>query len=213
VETLQGIFWIPPIGVNAIIRVAKHSKKRRVKIMGNNFEVSGKTNRKKSVLRILKIVLIGLLAVIVLAVAGFLIWAEGYSRADGTAKAILSEQNIKQDGRETILSPASPSDTALIFYPGGKVEAIAYLPMLEKITRESGITCILVKMPLNLAVFDPKAADGVMKAHPEIKNWYIGGHSLGGPWPAITPQRIRAGSKGSSSWAPTFMEIIRPARP
>jgi pimeloyl-ACP methyl ester carboxylesterase len=35
-------------------------------------------------------------------------------------------------------------------------------------------------MPLNLAVFNPGAAAGVIAAHPEIKHWAVGGHSLGG---------------------------------
>ena len=35
-------------------------------------------------------------------------------------------------------------------------------------------------MPFNLAVFDVKAADGIQNEYPEIEQWYIGGHSLGG---------------------------------
>jgi dienelactone hydrolase len=35
-------------------------------------------------------------------------------------------------------------------------------------------------MPFNLAVFDVNGADRAMKEVPNIKNWYIGGHSLGG---------------------------------
>lgn len=35
-------------------------------------------------------------------------------------------------------------------------------------------------MPFNLAVFDINAAEGIQEQYPEIENWYIGGHSLGG---------------------------------
>ena len=35
-------------------------------------------------------------------------------------------------------------------------------------------------MPFNLAVFDVNAADGIQEQYPEIEEWYIGGHSLGG---------------------------------
>ncbi|MNP47127.1 Alpha/beta hydrolase family protein [compost metagenome] len=35
-------------------------------------------------------------------------------------------------------------------------------------------------MPFNLAVFNSGAADEVYNKLPGIKNWYIGGHSLGG---------------------------------
>lgn len=40
--------------------------------------------------------------------------------------------------------------------------------------------CVLVKMPCNLAVLDINAADGIQEKYPEIEDWYIGGHSLGG---------------------------------
>ena len=35
-------------------------------------------------------------------------------------------------------------------------------------------------MPFNLAVFNINGAEKVINQFPEIENWYIGGHSLGG---------------------------------
>ena len=35
-------------------------------------------------------------------------------------------------------------------------------------------------MPLNLAILDENAADGVIASHPEIITWFVGGHSMGG---------------------------------
>lgn len=79
----------------------------------------------------------------------------------------------------TILSPSYQSDTAIIFYPGAKVEAEAYLPLLDQI-RQTGITCILVDMPFHMAIFDSDAAEDVMTQFPEIEHWYLAGHSMGG---------------------------------
>lgn len=56
----------------------------------------------------------------------------------------------------TILSPSYPTDTAIIFYPGAKVEA--YLPLLNQV-RQLGVTCILVHMPFQMAIFDANAAE------------------------------------------------------
>lgn len=67
----------------------------------------------------------------------------------------------------------------LIFYPGGKVEYLAYQPLMQAFAAE-GILCVLVEMPFNLAVLDVDAADGIQEEFPEIEEWYIGGHSLGG---------------------------------
>ena len=74
---------------------------------------------------------------------------------------------------------AKESQTGLIFYPGGKVEATAYEPLL-KILASKGISCVLIEMPFHLAVLDSDAANKVFDHYPEIKTWYIAGHSLGG---------------------------------
>ena len=59
------------------------------------------------------------------------------------------------------------------------MEYTAYIPLMQACAEE-GILCVLVEMPFNLAVFDVNAADGIQKDYPEIEEWYIGGHSLGG---------------------------------
>ncbi len=69
--------------------------------------------------------------------------------------------------------------SALIFYPGGKVEAKAYEPLLQMIASQ-GIGCALVEMPFHLAIFNIDAADTVIEHFPEGKAWYLAGHSLGG---------------------------------
>ncbi len=74
---------------------------------------------------------------------------------------------------------AETPDTGFIFYPGGKVEAIAYEPLLKAFASD-GMLCVLVEMPFHLAVFDMNAAEGIPKQFPEVTNWYLGGHSLGG---------------------------------
>lgn len=120
-------------------------------------------------------------AVIVLAVAaaGFFWYVSDYYHADEMAMAVMSGTAVRKEGNLTILSPAVPGDTGLIFYPGGKVEHTAYLPLLEQL-RQNGITCVLVEMPYRLAVFNPNAAERVFEKLPDIQNWYMGGHSLGG---------------------------------
>ena len=125
--------------------------------------------------------LITVFLIMMISFSAFLIWASDYYHAQDEALAILqSDDTIKVKNNLTILSPAAETDTGFIFYPGAKVEAIAYLPILEKIKQECGITCILVQMPLNMAIFDQDVAVDVMAQFPEINNWYIGGHSMGG---------------------------------
>lgn len=140
---------------------------------------------------VLKKVLIIAAAVIAVLAAAFFIYTSVYYHADSTAAALAqNDPSIRTEGNLTVLTPntqpdtdpskTNQSDTGLIFYPGAKVEAVAYLPILKKIEEECGITCILVRMPFNLAIFDTGAADGVMQKYPEITKWYISGHSMGG---------------------------------
>ena len=75
--------------------------------------------------------------------------------------------------------PSYPTDTAIIFYPGAKVEGAAYLPLLDQL-RRTGLTCILVEMPFRMAIFDVNAAEDVMAQFPEIRHRYLAGHSMGG---------------------------------
>lgn len=45
---------------------------------------------------------------------------------------------------------------------------------------KKGISGYLVKMPGNLAILGSSKAQKIIEGHPEIENWYLAGHSLGG---------------------------------
>jgi len=127
-----------------------------------------------------KIAACGLLAVLVLAAGGFFWYVSDYYRAEDVALEVLSAgDSIEVRDGLTILSPSCPTDTAVIFYPGAKVEGAAYLPLLDRL-RQAGLTCILVEMPFHLAIFDVNAAEDVMARFPDISHWYLAGHSMGG---------------------------------
>lgn len=124
------------------------------------------------------------LAAVLLVCAGlagaFAWYVSDYYRAEDTALEVLAQNNnITVQDNLTVLSPSYPTDTALIFYPGAKVEAEAYLPLLDQI-RQTGVTCILVHMPFNMAIFDWDAAEDILPRFPEIRHWYMAGHSMGG---------------------------------
>mgnify|MGYP001143540127 CR=1 FL=1 len=121
-----------------------------------------------------------LLAAVALVATGFFWYVSDYYRAEDVALEVLSAgDNIEVRDDLTALSPSYPTDTAVIFYPGAKVETAAYLPLLDQL-RQTGLTCILVEMPFHLAIFDVNAAEDVMAQFPDIRHWYIAGHSMGG---------------------------------
>jgi hypothetical protein len=162
--------------------------------------------KKKRIRRILLWVLV-LLAVLA---GSFLIWAGSYYHADETARAARAQDvTLKTVKNLTILTPETPGDTGVIFYPGAKVEATAYLPLLEKL-KAGGLTCVLVKMPLNMAIFDKNAADEVYGLLPGIKHWYIVPDiPWAEPWPAPMPPATRRAWTDLFCWGRTYTAAIR----
>ncbi|MBU4438300.1 MAG: alpha/beta hydrolase [Acetobacterium sp.] len=134
---------------------------------------------RKTEKRIIKIIGI----VLVVFIIGILTYLGDYYHADQTAHEALNSNdqvNVSEKGNLTIFTPTSgQAATGIIFYPGGKVEDIAYAPLMQVLAKK-GLTAVIVKMPFNLAVLNPNGADAVMEALPEINHWIIGGHSLGG---------------------------------
>lgn len=134
-------------------------------------------SKRKVVIFVASIVIV--LAVIIGVCA---IYLGDYYRADMDAIEAFAPVNMVEmqilDDNTLVFDPGDAT-TGFIFYPGGKVEYAAYIPLMEALASE-GVFCVLVEMPFNLAVLDVNAADGIQAQYPEIENWYIGGHSLGG---------------------------------
>ena len=135
-----------------------------------------KDKRKRKIFIIITSVVLAL-AIIVGACA---IYLGDYYRADKEAiDAFLPKGATWSEDSGRIAFEPEGATKGFIFYPGGKVEYTAYVPLMQACA-EKGVLCVLVKMPFNLAVLDVNAADGIREKYPEIEDWYIGGHSLGG---------------------------------
>ncbi len=125
----------------------------------------------------------GLAGILLLSVVGFLIWAssplgpmpEAISALDGDgAVEVFSMPDM------VVFIPRQlQPKTGLIFYPGGRVDYRSYAPVLKRIA-EAGYFVALPRMPLSLAVLDADRAGKIIAAYPQIENWAVGGHSLGG---------------------------------
>ena len=128
-------------------------------------------------------VVLGIVAVIVIALVGGLAWFFSPQPLLPEATAALASSpgaTFSEEATGLTYSPtAGPASTGLILYPGAKVPAEGYAPTARAVA-ERGFLVVVVPMPLNFAIFDVGAADEVIAAHPEIERWAIGGHSLGG---------------------------------
>ncbi len=136
-----------------------------------------KKDKKKNY--IWKIILVGVIVGVVIFCAAYV---SDYYHADMDAvNAYVTDNPVERQVLEDDMIAYVPGSTEVgfIFYPGGKVEYLSYEPLMKALASE-GILCILIEMPFHLAVLDVDAAEGVQELFPDVEEWYIGGHSLGG---------------------------------
>ena len=129
---------------------------------------------------------IALAVVVALALVGvvFLVWAHTVMAGERPASLEAwrdPDVTIRQTERSFVIEPAEGgSDVGLVFIPGAKVDPSAYLWKLSGIVAESGATVVITEPTLSLAFFDTRPLSVFTADAPDITEWYVGGHSLGG---------------------------------
>ena len=132
---------------------------------------------KKNVKKILLII-----SIIILVIVG--IYLNTYYKADKSVYDLIKNSNVDiKENKDGYLFDGDGKDNFIIFYPGAKVEAISYAPLLIELANND-IDCYLVKMPFNIAILNSNAADKIIKNY-KYKNYYMMGHSLGGAMASV----------------------------
>lgn len=117
-----------------------------------------------------------------------------YYHADITAAAALEntkevsvyEITKEDDGTDGWFFDGPGTASVFVFYPGAKVEAAAYAPLMKELSLR-GVDCCLCGMPMNFALFGKSAAEDFRAYNKNgYEKWYLGGHSLGGAAAAMT---------------------------
>ncbi len=133
-------------------------------------------------MKLFKRIITGLLIVVLLAVGGFFIYAsQYYHESNEVIEEVESFPKKETINNMTIFYPDEINDrhSAILFYPGGKVAAMAYAPLMMSFAKQ-GYTVVLFEMPFNLAVFEINTASQAFDYLEGIDHWYMMGHSLGG---------------------------------
>lgn len=143
------------------------------------------TKRPSRARRIVRAVLLSLAAILVLAIAGFLIWANtGVMQAEaGPLAAVRADSavSIQDTDNAVVMSPTGEaSGLGLVFIPGAKVDPNAYLNKLSEVVARDGLTVVITKPILNLAFFDQRPLSAFTEQTTGVSTWFVGGHSLGG---------------------------------
>ena len=135
--------------------------------------------------RVVTWVLGGLGGLVVAGVLGIVVWSQlGVMSAEpGPLAAVRDDSRVDLadvDG-SLVLSPAAGgSDVGVVFVPGAKVEAEAYLARWVDVVADEGVTLVVTRPWLNLAFFDPRPLSSFTDLVPDVSTWLVSGHSLGG---------------------------------
>jgi len=115
--------------------------------------------------------IVGVLALLVFA---FMIWAQFDYDASQQAVSYVETETPREVtfGKET-------SDVGFIFYQGAKVDAAAYSYYGNQLAKD-GHFVIIPKLPFRIALLDANEGLDIIEEYPQVKRWYLMGHSLGG---------------------------------
>jgi hypothetical protein len=148
-------------------------------------------------------IIIVICVVLALFGAGFLIWAETPLGPMKEAFDALNSDSAVMitTGEWLVFQPLnSVKSVGFVIYPGGRVDYRSYAPVAHALAAK-GFLVVVVKMPLNLAIFGSNAAQKVIDSYPGIQAWAIGGHSLGGTFAAQYVLDSPKSVKGLVLWA------------
>lgn len=124
----------------------------------------------------------GALVVLSLVGVGALWWLTPFVAVEPALAAMESDDVVIVDEYPTqiVMTPrGSVSATSVFFQPGARVDARAYAAVLRPLA-VAGQRVVISKQPFGIAFFNTMAFSSVQAAYPDVADWTVGGHSLGG---------------------------------
>jgi len=124
-----------------------------------------------------------LVAAVVASAGTALYFSQGFHGNAASIEQVRANENVNVERANGgyVLSPAAnPPTTAIVFYPGARVEPDAYLATFAPVVERSSVTVYVPDMPLNVGLLGVGTAGEIQRSSPAVERWYVGGHSLGG---------------------------------
>lgn len=141
--------------------------------------------------------------VITVVAVGSMIYLRPFSASPDAIEAMSGSGKVSVADAATSIT-VTPANgvysTGLVFQPGARVDPRAYVPILRDIA-EQGYLVVIVKQPFDIGFAAVNAPGGVIKKHPEVDHWAVGGHSLGGVAASTSAEDRDSGIGGLLLWA------------
>jgi hypothetical protein len=128
--------------------------------------------------------------IICIAIVAGLIWIRPFPATDRALRALQTSSTgsvravdkvtwyeLVPNRRDKAGDVPEPS-TGLVFAPGARIDSRAYAALLRPLA-EAGYLVAVLKEPFGVALLGSDQASTVIRVHPEIDYWAVGGHSLG----------------------------------
>ncbi|SDC57842.1 Alpha/beta hydrolase family protein [Pelagirhabdus alkalitolerans] len=128
--------------------------------------------------KIFKRFIIVLIIILIIFMGGYLFLQLRTYSADEQANEAMQSSSVSTNNNTVIFEPENALAN-LVLYQGALVEPEAYA-VFATMLQNKGIRVFIPEMPLNLAILNTSAFEDIKDAHPSEKQWWIGGHSLGG---------------------------------
>lgn len=143
------------------------------------------TAKRRLLLRRIRITGWTALSFLLTTIVGFLAWAHVVYPADRAATIEVYRSGlvtVDNHPQGIIISPTSAdiAEEVFVFYPGGRVDPLAYLPPLAHTAHTLGLRVVISKPPLNLAIADTRAIGDLASLAGPHGAIIAAGHSLGG---------------------------------
>lgn len=155
-------------------------------------------------------IVLGVVAVVVVLVVGFLVYTNIVFEGDRAASLEAWRSNAveisgTEDGSFVITPTTDATDVGMVFVPGAKVQPSAYLYKMSGIAEATGMTIVIAHPTLNLAFFDTRPLSTFTDDVPGVDRWFVGGHSLGG---VRACQLADAAASGDASGPPEVVGLM-----
>jgi len=149
------------------------------------------------------------------------LWQQQYTRhasaSPASIAAATSDSNVKveDNGFLTFRPMHSKERMGVIFYPGAYADIRGYSPTLKPLA-EAGYRVVVVAMPFELSILAIDRAEDVQAANPDLRNWVILGHSVGGAAGSAFAGRHHDAVEGVIIWdsfPPSFAKLAEFKKP
>lgn len=175
---LDGLIWAQPLAdVLSLIVVIFMLRRRLSKAEPEDAAEPPKKRKKAGKIVLISILTIVLIAAIALGVC--LLTSREAVQPIGNYRTAFPNTEITEEKDGSVALLPAQAQAGIIFYTGAQITPDAYIPLLGQLS-EQGYAVFVPKLTCNMAAMSPKAAEEIIKSHPEISHWYLAGHSMGG---------------------------------